>query len=440
MKINVSPYFRILEVNGINVEGESHAKVIELIKSNPNKLRMVLMSVPPKENERLDGESVSYCSEDEFELNKVDITIPSMSQKEEGGKVVVYYNVYIDGKFLCSHRYKAFYDLQVDLKNKFFQFEFPKFPGKWPFQLSQNQLEKRHKELEQWLIHVCTVSQLFNHFYLQDFLGLVNNNKNDEIADQASIGSKNEPENADLKVFLPDKSSVCVNIPTESYAKELNEAICEKINIPMDWAKNFSIFKSYDSDQFEVPLALNEKPLALHVQNYNECGSLKFTFRKFVFSNRIENEMLNDNACLNILYQQAVNELADKQFDTTGKEIELKRTQHVSTQKEFLEVVHTCPGYNTIVFPHCACDSRRDGHVILLISFNKISIQACSQSGEKQDQVKNFAWPSVSDYGCDGDVFHFTISKSNSERKISLTTPYADYMLQCFDRITESHS
>ena len=432
-------YFRILEVNGINVEGESHSKVIELIKSNPDKLRMVLMSVPPKENERLDGESVSYCSEDEFEINQVDITIPSMSQKEEGGKNVVYYNVYINGKFLCSHRYKAFHDLQVDLKNKFFQFEFPKFPGKWPFQLSQSQLEKRHKELEQWLIQVCSVSQLFSHFYLQDFLGLINGKNNDK-ADITSVGSKSEPENADIKVFLPDKSSVCVNIPTESYVGGLIDAICEKINIPPENSKYFSIFKSSDESDFEAPLSKDEKPLELHVQSYNESGTLKFAFKKFLFSNKLENQIAEDSACLNILHQEAVQDLANKKFDTTGKEIELKRTQHITTQKEFLEVVQTCPGYNTIVFPHCACDSRKDGHVILSVSFHKISIQACSLDGIKQDQIKNFAWPSVSDYGFDGDVFHFTISKSNSERKISLTTPFSNYISQSFDRITESRA
>ena len=419
------------------MEGESHSKVIELIKSNPNKLRMVLMSVPPKENERLDGESVSYCSEDEFDLHKVDVTIPSMSQKEENGKIVVYYNVYIDGKFLCSHRYKAFHDLQVDLRNKFYQFEFPKFPGKWPFQLSQSQLEKRHKELEQWVIQVCSVSQLFNHFYLQDFLGLVNDKNNDK-ADISSVGSKSEPDNADIKVFLPDKSSVCVNIPTDSYVKKLNEAVCNKIGISQETSGYFTVFKSSETDDFEVPLTLSEKPLELHVQNYNESGTLKFTFKKFIFSSKVENEIAEDSACLNILYQQAVEDLINKKFDTSGKEIELKRTQHISTQKDFLEVVQSCPGYNTVVFPHCACDSRKDGHVILSVSLQKISIQACSSEGEKQDQIKNFAWPSVSDYGFNEDVFYFTISKSNSERKISLTTPFANYMLQSFDRITES--
>jgi len=33
----------------------------------------------------------------------------------------------------------------------FNDFDFPKFPGKWPFQLSENQLEKRRSTLEKFI-------------------------------------------------------------------------------------------------------------------------------------------------------------------------------------------------------------------------------------------------------------------------------------------------
>lgn len=418
-------------MNGQSVEGESHAKVIELIKSNPTKLRMVLMSVPPKENERLDGEAVSYCSEEDFDIKRIDITIPSISQKEENGSKYVAYNVYLNGKFLCSHRYKAFYNLQSDLKNKFYQFEFPKFPGKWPFQLSPSQLEKRHKELEQWLIQVSSVTQLWDHFYIQDFLGLTKNSTftNDSIA--------SEPDNVDIKISLMDKTIISVNIPTESDSKTLNDAVCTKLDIPNEYCDHFAVYKLEDDNKFEVPLSSQEKPADLYVQSYNESKALHFTFRKFVFSTAIEEEMSEDPAVLNLLYKEGLDALNGNLLDTTGKEIELKRTQHVTTQKEFLKIAQTCSGYNTVIFPHCMCDSRKDGHVILSINVNKITIQACSTQGEKQDQIKNFSWANVSDYGVEGDLFHFTISKNNSERKISVKTRFTDYMDQCFTKITQ---
>ena len=37
------------------------------------------------------------------------------------------------------------------LKKEFREFQFPKFPGKWPFHLSDQQLENRRKTLESYL-------------------------------------------------------------------------------------------------------------------------------------------------------------------------------------------------------------------------------------------------------------------------------------------------
>eukprot|EP00116_Pleurobrachia_bachei_P000886 sb/3461148/ len=415
---------RILEVNGRNVEGESHSSVIELIKSNMDVLKMVLLSVPAKENDRLDGEAVSYTSDEELEHKSIEISIPSVSQREESGKSVSYYNVYLDGAFLMSHRYNEFHRLHVDLKNKFPYIVFPRFPGKWPLKLSQTQLDKRHQELEHWLKQVCSVTQLFDHFYVQDFLGLVGK-KRAERVDSA-------PDNADIKVLLPNNTSLCVNIPTEAYVKELIEAVCTKLNISLDFVPHFTIFKRYDGDEFPVPCLPSEKPNNLLVNNHNELNKLKLSFRKLLLSPEVEASMLGDTAALEILYNQAVSDYTSGLFDSTGKEIELNRTNHVTTQADFVRVAQTCPGYNGVEFPHCACDSRKDGHVILSVSRDRITIQACSKSGEKQDQVKNFSWAHVTEYDEVEGEFSFTITKGTSVRKIVLTSQHASYMNHCF--------
>ena len=43
------------------------------------------------------------------------------------------------------------YLLSFQLKKEFRDFQFPKFPGKWPFHLSDQQLEARRKALESYL-------------------------------------------------------------------------------------------------------------------------------------------------------------------------------------------------------------------------------------------------------------------------------------------------
>ena len=41
--------------------------------------------------------------------------------------------------------------LNAQLKREFVDFNFPKIPGKWPFQLSEQQLDARRRGLEQYL-------------------------------------------------------------------------------------------------------------------------------------------------------------------------------------------------------------------------------------------------------------------------------------------------
>ena len=51
---------------------------------------------------------------------------------------------------------------------------------------------------------------------------------------------------------------------------------------------------------------------------------------------------------------------------------------------QLLDVARTLEGYGTYVFPHCACDARKSGHVIVSISLNSFRLQACSDQGDKE--------------------------------------------------------
>ena len=61
------------------------------------------------------------------------------------------YNIYMAGRHLCSRRYREFAALHAQLKREFVDFNFPKMPGKWPFQLSEQQLDARRRGIEQYL-------------------------------------------------------------------------------------------------------------------------------------------------------------------------------------------------------------------------------------------------------------------------------------------------
>lgn len=51
---------------------------------------------------------------------------------------------------------------------------------------------------------------------------------------------------------------------------------------------------------------------------------------------------------------------------------------------QFLDVARTLEGYGTVVFPHCACDARRHGHVIVSISLKSFRLRACSDQGDTE--------------------------------------------------------
>lgn len=41
----------------------------------------------------------------------------------------------------------------------------------------------------------------------------------------------------------------------------------------------------------------------------------------------------------------------------------------------------TLEGYCEIIFPHCQCDARKEGHVIMSVSLRHLSLLACSTDG-----------------------------------------------------------
>lgn len=57
----------------------------------------------------------------------------------------------MSGKVLCSKRYSQFVELHNALKRQFTDFMFPRLPGKWPFSLSDQQLDNRRRGLESYI-------------------------------------------------------------------------------------------------------------------------------------------------------------------------------------------------------------------------------------------------------------------------------------------------
>lgn len=63
--------------------------------------------------------------------------------------------------------------------------------------------------------------------------------------------------------------------------------------------------------------------------------------------------------------------------------------------KQYLKIVRHLEGYGEVVFPHCSCDSRRDGHVIAMIGLQCFKLQACKEDGTPEVRHGD-KWPAKS--------------------------------------------
>lgn len=125
-----------------------------------------------KEAEKLEpgDESSTYSYFDYSEKRSLPISIPDYNYVERSGDKYVVFNIYMAGRHLCSRRYREYSNLHNNLKKEFPDFQFPKLPGKWPFSLSDQQLDTRRRGLEQYLEKVCAIRVIAESDIMQEFL------------------------------------------------------------------------------------------------------------------------------------------------------------------------------------------------------------------------------------------------------------------------------
>lgn len=133
------------------------------------------------------------------------------------------------GRQLCSRRYREFSNLHLLLKREFNGFSFPKFPGKWPFQLSEQQLDARRRGLEQYLEKVCAVRVIAESDAVQEFL----TDSEDDVSSSP----------VDIKVMLPDHEVVTVSIRKSAKAQAVWDLIVQRANLTSYTQQYFYLFE-----------------------------------------------------------------------------------------------------------------------------------------------------------------------------------------------------
>ncbi len=409
--------------NGVNVEGATHRQVVDLIKSGGDVLTLTVISVSPQEAERLEPneETTNFPSYDYSEKRSLPISIPDYQYKynEKTGERYVTYNIYMAGRHLCSRRYKEFSNLHTALKKEFVGFHFPKIPSKWPFALNDQQLDSRRRGLEQYLEKVCAVRVIAESDIMQEFL------TDDEQGSSTKV---------DLKILLPDREVVSVNVPKNSNADDVYRALCIKIHLSPEASKFFYLFEIVEYN-FERKLAPNEFPHNLYIQNYSTATSTCICIRKWLFTISREMSLAQDEQVTTYFFWQAVDDVNRGHIKAADRLYQLKALQDASRKHEYLKLARQLEGYGSIVFPHCPCDSRKEGHVIAIISSANFELQACKEDGTLESQIIQFSWASIIQWDVDDEGMAFAFQYQRPDKPARWVKIFTTYVSQFTTKI-----
>lgn len=205
--------------------------MVDLIKSGGDRLTLTVISVTQQEAERLEPQEDpgGYSYIDYSEKRSLPISIPDYSIINRNGERYVVFNIHMAGRQLCSRRYREFSNLHTLLKKEFSGFNFPKLPGKWPFQLSEQQLDARRRGLEQYLEKVCAVRVIAESDPVQEFLT--------DSEDDLSASP------VDIKVMLPDHEVMTISVRKSANAQTVWDVLVQRANFTSYTQQYFYLFE-----------------------------------------------------------------------------------------------------------------------------------------------------------------------------------------------------
>uniref|UniRef100_A0A8C1NUQ0 Sorting nexin 27b n=1 Tax=Cyprinus carpio TaxID=7962 RepID=A0A8C1NUQ0_CYPCA len=426
-RAGISKGDRILEVNGVNVEGATHKQVVDLIRAGEKELVLAVLSVPQPETDSLDpgDDGSSQSCYDYSDKQAVPISVPTYKHVEQNGEKFVVYNVYMAGRQLCSKRYREFVIVHQNLKREFANFAFPKLPGKWPFSLSEQQLDARRRGLEEYLEKVCSVRVIGESDIMQEFLS-----ESDEVRFCLPGTAFNHA------TFYIKRSSFQSHALHSSPC--LFQAVVTKIGMDSITASYFALFEVINHS-FARKLAPNEFPHKLYVQNYTSAvPGTCLTLRKWLFTTEEEILLSDNELAINYCFHQALDDVKKGFIKVGEKSYQLQKLTEQRKMTMYLSILRTCEGYNEITFPHCSCDSRRKGHVVTAISIRHFKLHACTEDGTLENQVIAFEWSEMQRWDTDEEGMAFCFEYARGEKKprwVKIFTPYFNYMHECFERV-----
>lgn len=150
--------------------------------------------------------------------------------------------------------------------------------------------------------------------------------------------------------------------------------------------------------------------------------------RRWLFSIPRELELPPGEQATKFIFYQAVEEVNRNNVRAEGRLYELKALQDAKKAPEYLALARTLPGYGEIVFPHCACDSRKNGgHVVPAVGMTSFKLHACREDGTLESQTVELKWETIERWESDEEEMAFCFQYSRPDkplRWVKMQTPY----------------
>lgn len=471
-------YDRILEVNGEKCEGATHQFVVNLIRNGGDILNLSVISIEgddesncsgtgsfaqqQEENTRYNHPSPIY-RRDYSDRRSLPITIPAHVTTEIDGKKVVVYHIYLAARHLCSHRFRAFAYLHECLKDEFSDFRFPKFPGKWPFSLNDQQLDARRRQLEQYLESVCAVRVIAESDTMQDFL-------NGTFQDESELGVNAtqsyycSPVKVELKILIPAESStevVSLQVLQRLSVADVFPLLMNQMGIGEELHNFFGIFEKIETC-FERLMHPKEVPHVVFVHNFQTGGPSPIQLRPWVFTPWKIIQLCETNETFaEMLFWTTVHDIDRGVLKIADRELKLLLCNHQTSRNinDFLSLAQTIPGFGDVYFPFCRTDAKKNGMVIPQVGFTGLKLTATNEDGTPTDQCIECSWSEISEcqvisgeqtdtaFNDTGDnaapdgyyapffQFVYIRKEKKKNRVIRIFTPWALYLLDCVERI-----
>jgi sorting nexin-27 len=206
--------------------------------------------------------------------------------------------------------------------------------------------------------------------------------------------------------------------------------VASSIGLARDSSVFFGLYEIVEHN-FERKVQPNEYPHALYIANYSTAAATCLVIKRWLFDVDTEKSLYSDPVALEFLFQQAIEDVNRGHINTEDKLYQLKALQESNKKVEYLQLLGGMDGCGSIVFPHCSCDSRKDGHVIPIISFEGFKLQACKEDGTEENQVIEFLWSSIVQYDLDDEAMMFLFQyqrQSKSPRWVKIFSNHVRHL------------